>query len=263
MLSIAACSALAYGDKHDKKTTFVKKEQKECGIAGDAKAVKRAIKLSMSDEMRFTPVRIAVKEGEPVRNSLKNTNQKLLEMVLGTKKELDDHAALMLKFPDMEHAEPYMAHIAPGKTGEIIWTFNKPGDFDFACLIAGHYQVGMAGKYLLPPSNRFKFQENIVNIFSRTLTAIVMLSFASPHYAAAPVETVVMTSGEVKKIDKETHKITIKHGEITNLDMPAMTMVFQAGDAALLERVKPGDEIKFAAEKTKSGYGVTAIEVVK
>ena len=145
-LSIAACSALAYGDKHGKKTTFVKKEQKECGIAGDAKAVKRTIKLSMSDEMRFTPVQIAVKEGEPVRISLKNTDQKLHEMVLGTKKELDDHAALMLKFPDMEHAEPYMAHIAPGKTGEIIWTFNKPGDFDFACLIAGHYQVGMAGK---------------------------------------------------------------------------------------------------------------------
>lgn len=102
-----------------------------------------------------------------------------------------------------------------------------------------------------------------MNIFSRTLTAIAMLSFASTHYAAAPVETVLMTSGEVKKIDKETHKITIKHGEIKNLDMPALTMVFQAGGAALLEKVKPGDKIKFAAEKTKSGYGVTAIEVVK
>jgi uncharacterized cupredoxin-like copper-binding protein len=46
----------------------------------------------------------------------------------------------------MEHSEPYMAHVAPGKTGEIIWTFNKPGNFDFACLIAGHYQVGMVGQ---------------------------------------------------------------------------------------------------------------------
>ena len=44
------------------------------------------------------------------------------EFVIGTKKELDEHAALMLKFPDMEHDEPYMAHVAPGKTGEIIWT---------------------------------------------------------------------------------------------------------------------------------------------
>lgn len=52
----------------------------------------------------------------------------------------------MVKFPNMEHSEPYMAHVAPGRTGEIIWNFNKPGDFDFACLIAGHYQTGMAGK---------------------------------------------------------------------------------------------------------------------
>ena len=68
------------------------------------------------------------------------------EFVLGTKKELDNHAALMMKFPGMEHSEPYMAHVAPGKTGEITWTFNRPGDFDFACLIAGHYQAGMVGK---------------------------------------------------------------------------------------------------------------------
>jgi uncharacterized cupredoxin-like copper-binding protein len=67
-------------------------------------------------------------------------------MVLGTKKDLDEHAAMMVKFPDMEHEEPYMAHVGPGKTGEIIWTFNKPGTFDYACLIAGHYQAGMVGK---------------------------------------------------------------------------------------------------------------------
>jgi uncharacterized cupredoxin-like copper-binding protein len=52
----------------------------------------------------------------------------------------------MLKFPNMEHDEPYMAHVPVGKTGEIIWNFNKAGDFDFACLIAGHYQAGMVGK---------------------------------------------------------------------------------------------------------------------
>jgi uncharacterized cupredoxin-like copper-binding protein len=46
----------------------------------------------------------------------------------------------------MEHEEPYMAHVSPGKTGEIVWTFNKAGNFDFACLIAGHYQAGMVGK---------------------------------------------------------------------------------------------------------------------
>ena len=103
----------------------------------------------MSDNMRFTPDKIEVKQGETVRISLKNSGKILHEMVIGTKNELDEHAALMLKFPMMEHDEPYMAHVPPGKTGEIIWTFNKAGEFDFACLIAGHYQAGMVGKILV------------------------------------------------------------------------------------------------------------------
>ena len=52
----------------------------------------------------------------------------------------------MVKFPGMVHEEPYMAHVPPGKSDEMIWKFNKPGNFDFACLIAGHYQAGMVGK---------------------------------------------------------------------------------------------------------------------
>jgi uncharacterized cupredoxin-like copper-binding protein len=146
-LAITPVASFAHEKHNDKmKTPTVKKEQKEWGIAGDAKSVKRTITLSMSDEMRFTPDKIEVKQGETVRISLKNTGKILHEMVIGTKKELDEHAALMVKFPTMEHDEPYMAHIAPGKIGEIIWTFNRPGEFDFACLIAGHYQSGMVGK---------------------------------------------------------------------------------------------------------------------
>jgi uncharacterized cupredoxin-like copper-binding protein len=45
----------------------------------------------------------------------------------------------------MAHDEPYMAHVPPGKTGEIVWTFNRAGEYEFACLIAGHYQSGMVG----------------------------------------------------------------------------------------------------------------------
>lgn len=52
----------------------------------------------------------------------------------------------MVKFPNMEHDEPYMAHVGAGKTSEIVWNFNQAGSFDFACLIAGHYQAGMRGK---------------------------------------------------------------------------------------------------------------------
>ena len=116
------------------------------GIAGDAKAVKRSVEFTMSDNMRFTPDRLEVKQGETVRLVLKNDGKQLHEFVLGTKPVLDAHAALMLKFPDMEHDEPWMAHVPSGKTGEIVWTFNRAGDFDFACLIAGHYQAGMVGK---------------------------------------------------------------------------------------------------------------------
>ena len=138
-------------ERHDekKKNVVVKKEQKTWGIAGDASKVKRTIKLSMSDAMRFTPNKIDVKRGETVRISLTNTGAELHEMVIGTKKELEEHAALMVKFPTMEHDEPYMAHIPAGKTGEIIWTFNRAGEFDFACLIAGHYSSGMVGKIVV------------------------------------------------------------------------------------------------------------------
>ena len=137
----------AHGDAaHAKPAAAVKKEQQPWGIAGDAKSVSRTIRISMADTMRFTPDRIDVRQGETLRLVMHNSGKVLHELVLGSKKELEEHAALMLKFPNMEHSEPYMAHVAPGKTGEIIWTFNKPGDFDFACLIAGHYQAGMTGK---------------------------------------------------------------------------------------------------------------------
>ncbi len=147
-LTVMAGAVFAHTDTSHKKATATpaKKEQKEWGIAGDAKAAARTIELKMSDSMRFTPDRIEVKQGETLRLVMKNDGKLLHELVLGTKKELDEHAALMVKFPNMEHDEPYMAHVPPGKIGEIVWNFNRAGDFDFACLIAGHYQAGMVGK---------------------------------------------------------------------------------------------------------------------
>ncbi len=138
--------AYAHGDEHAKKAGPVKLEQKPWGIAGNAKAVTRTIAVAMTDTMRFSPEKIEVKQGDTLKLVLKNDGKQMHEFVIGTRKELDEHAALMVKFPTMEHSEPYMAHVPPGKTGEIIWTFNKPGNFDFACLIAGHYQAGMIGK---------------------------------------------------------------------------------------------------------------------
>jgi uncharacterized cupredoxin-like copper-binding protein len=151
----ASSTAIAHGDKeHARKAGPVKKEQKDWGIAGDARSVKRTIQIGMSDSMRFTPDRIELRQGDTVKFVVRNTGKLMHEFVIGTKKENDEHAALMVKFPNMEHDEPYMAHVAPGKTGEIIWTFNKAGEFDFACLIAGHYQAGMVGKIVVAAASK-------------------------------------------------------------------------------------------------------------
>jgi len=72
-----------------------------------------------------------------------------------------------------------------------------------------------------------------------------------------------LSDGEIRKVDKDAKKITIKHGPMQNLDMPAMTMVFQVKDPAMLDSVKAGDKVKFRAEKIGSAFTVTKIEAVK
>ena len=79
----------------------------------------------------------------------------------------------------------------------------------------------------------------------------------------AQASTADMTDGEIRKVDKDTKKITIKHGEIKNLDMPGMTMLFQVKDPAMLDMVKPGDKVKFRAEKAGGGIVVTEIQIAK
>ena len=74
------------------------------------------------------------------------------------------------------------------------------------------------------------------------------------HHAAA------LTDGEVRKVDRDTKKITIRHGAIANLDMPPMTMVFQVKDPAMLESVKAGDKVRFSADKVGGAYTVTKLE---
>lgn len=83
-------------------------------------------------------------------------------------------------------------------------------------------------------------------------------SVASPSTAGAASQ---MSEGEIRKVDKDAKKITIKHGELKNLDMPAMTMVFQVKDPGILEKVKQGDKVSFVAEKVGGQFTVTQIEV--
>lgn len=84
-----------------------------------------------------------------------------------------------------------------------------------------------------------------------------------PSAATGAASGAQMADGEVRKVDKDAKKITIKHGPIQNLDMPPMTMVFQVRDPALLDQVKAGDKIKFAADKVGGAYVVTNIEPAK
>ena len=129
-------------------------EQKPWGIAGNAAAVKRTIDIAMADDMTFTPSVIEVREGDTLRLRLKNRGKELHELVLGTTAEIEAHAAMMKKFPDMEHDDPWMVHVPAGKTGDMVWTFNRAGDFDFACLVKDHYELGMAGRIRVLPARK-------------------------------------------------------------------------------------------------------------
>lgn len=99
---------------------------------------------------------------------------------------------------------------------------------------------------------------------SITLTAPALAQatdLGKTHGAGAPAAASAdMTDGEIRKVDKDNKKLTIKHGDIKSLDMPGMTMVFQVRDPALVEQVKAGDRIRFRAEKGASGFVVTELQ---
>ena len=98
----------------------------------------------------------------------------------------------------------------------------------------------------------------------KQLTVVALISTACLSTAVVWAQAAInMTTGEVKKIDKESQKITIKHGEIKNLEMPGMTMVFKVLDPALLDKVKPGEKVNFTAEKRDGAIVVMAIDVAK
>jgi Cu/Ag efflux protein CusF len=95
-------------------------------------------------------------------------------------------------------------------------------------------------------------------LWAAAAALLVYFGPASPQSKGAE-----LADGEVRKVDKDAKKITIKHGPLANLDMPPMTMVFQVKDPAMLERVKAGDRVKFQAEKLGGAYTVTRIEPAK
>jgi uncharacterized cupredoxin-like copper-binding protein len=147
---VLAGPAGAHGtNSHAEKTSFVpanlQMEVKAFGRTGSPDAITRTIEVSMSDEMRFEPSVVHVKTGETIRFVVANGGATLHEMVIGASDDLVKHAELMQRFPGMEHAEPFMAHADEGQQAEIIWTFDRPGTFEYGCLIPGHFEAGMKG----------------------------------------------------------------------------------------------------------------------
>lgn len=119
------------------------------GEPGKAAQASRTIAVSMREThdgaMVFEPSRIEVGAGETVRLAITNDGETAHEFVMDGMDEIQEHKALMEKFPEMEHDDPNAVRLQPGESGEIVWTFGKSGEFEFACLIPGHYESGMHG----------------------------------------------------------------------------------------------------------------------
>ena len=122
------------------------------GEPGDPKKPARVVKVKMFEDgkkMLYEPALIEVRRGEQVRFVLENSGDENHEFVLATITENKKHGELMKKFPEMEHDDPNAKRVMTYGSGELIWKFTKRGEFEFACLIPGHYEAGMHGKIIV------------------------------------------------------------------------------------------------------------------
>jgi uncharacterized cupredoxin-like copper-binding protein len=147
--AVVAPPALAHGDAHDAKdktSAPISTDEHAFGKEGDPKQITRTIIVDMGDNMRYSPSQIKIRQGETIRFVVRNKGKLKHELVLGTMGELKAHGELMKKNPEMEHDDPYMAHVNPEKQGEMVWQFTKAGEFNYGCLAPGHFEAGMLGK---------------------------------------------------------------------------------------------------------------------
>lgn len=146
LIGAVLCSGIAYaapgapGHVHKKF---------EAGEPGNPKKPSRTVEMTMQEtedgKMKFTPEKIEVRRGDQVKFVLKNVGRADHEFMLDTVEHNARHKLAMEKNPDMEHDDPNGKRLAPQKRSEIVWRFTKPGTFEFACLIPGHYESGMHG----------------------------------------------------------------------------------------------------------------------
>jgi uncharacterized cupredoxin-like copper-binding protein len=151
ILGATSTPALAHGEEtHAKsKKPAMSTEEYDFGVEGKPGKAVRTVALSMDDTMRYSRPEIRVRQGETVTLAVTNKGKLMHELVIGTEEELRKHAELMVKYPEMKHQEPYMAHVRPGSTEQITWRFTKPGTFHFGCLVPGHFEAGMKGSIVV------------------------------------------------------------------------------------------------------------------
>lgn len=123
-------------------------DEREFGRPGDPAKPARIIQVVMRESdgrMLYLPDRLTVRTGEQVRFQLRNNGAIDHEFVLGTVESNRQHMKAMEGHADMEHDDPNARRLKPRGTGDLVWQFTRPGSFEFACLIPGHYQAGMVG----------------------------------------------------------------------------------------------------------------------
>lgn len=119
--------------------------QTDWGIAGHPGAVRRRLSVRMLDTRRFEPSALSVKLGDTVLLVIVNTGRVMHEFMMGTEDALREHAELTRRFPAMAHHDGHLIHVPARGRAELVWTFNRAGEFGFACLVAGHEAAGMRG----------------------------------------------------------------------------------------------------------------------
>lgn len=115
------------------------------GKPGKEAKVSRTIEVDTYDTMKFSPDKMNIKKGETIKFVIVNKGKLVHEFMLGELDELKEHAAMMMKMPDMKHDEKNAVSVEPGETKNLIWEFTKAGKVEFACLLPGHSEAGMVG----------------------------------------------------------------------------------------------------------------------
>jgi uncharacterized cupredoxin-like copper-binding protein/Cu/Ag efflux protein CusF len=230
---------LAMSHDDDESTAF--------GEPGLASMADRTVAVTMTDDMRFIPDSIAVKQDETIHFVVTNAGTVRHEMMVGTVEELQDHAELMKAFPEMVHDDSNAVSVEPGKSGEFTWKFTNAGTFDFACLVPGHYEAGMKGSIQVASLDGSVPVVASVPVETAPTAAPIQTAAATP----GPESQVGHGVGEVRKVYKGNGKIAVRHGPLVGLkdtngkDMPGMTMLFAVKDPKWLDTLQVGDAIDF------------------